>query len=1644
MLYLFNQDDKFINILSKETGLVDMWFKDYQNHLINEPFVFNVKQNSPLIKHIVDENQVAFYDRDNNLRLMRIKALREVTTSNGGFVNYNMQATCEPSFLELYDHFIEDKRYVNKTAQNALDGALQGSRYVGEVTVELGLATDNFYWIDGIGAVFKILVTWGGALKDTITLNDENEIIERKLWIVQRLGADNGLIVEPDFNAEQIERRTLSYVETALWGQGASLETDNGGYTRYITFEDVVWSKSKGDPTDKPKGQKWVGDPQALSQYGYLHNGERKHRFGHFNNQEYETPEELLWATWNELQERKLKEIIHEATINAGDKKVSLGDTVTILDRNYNKPIELQSQITGLEYDPLYPDEDVKIIIGKYIDMNEDPLQKEVDDLKTEVTKPRPTKPITDESFPDIVPGIPVNIVVEGGIEVIQLYWEYDSEVYISHYEVYGSQVADFVPDSQHLLWRGRVSTFTHAVGTDQTWYYYLRAVNTRGTTSSFSQRVSGSTNRVLSEDILFGELIADHFKDGLDIAGKLSQNTIDRINAGPMEAIQYTQKQIEDTERTILEELNSRTGNISNAIADLNTIADGLKNRADATDILLNEHGGKFTSIEQEVNEIEGKMKTTITSVERIDGTVSSHSNTLIAHAELLAAKLSSLEYETDRDGIINRIASNELDIQATAKGLDLRVTKEEYEGLINRKNILPYMELGGLAWTTGAEYTGGTDRIRSPFFKVESSTTYAFSIDGSPYVTSWFEYDENKNFISVQQSSRSTFTTGNSTKFLRVVRQSDTNSNQKFQIEKGSKATNYVPYLSDELEISNRISKTELTLDIHAEGIAAKAEKTDVYTRKQMDDSLGKKLETTVYSKKMGELDLSITGITGRVENTESTVDGINGQLLATKNQLSELNIAVEGIGLSVSDITKDLGETRKQVAAIDLKADKIISTVEDIQIGGVNMIINSNFANDLYGWKLQYGSTATKVSGGAWSIRNTADKYLGIRTPTFSVEEGKTYTVTIEATGLGNTRSLDYVYIMYNTTGISNRGLGTFNLDPQAGKYKRVSATFTATYTTDNADILIARSPITNIPPDYIVNIGIMNVKVEEGNQSTGWSPAPEDINARMTKAESSIEQTARNILLKVDKDGVIASINLSSEGVRINGNKHHITGQTLIDDAVIGTLALANGSVTNLKIGTGAVDTLQVKDGAIARAKIGLLAVDDARIANISVSKLLAGEIDTSKIKIRGGSSIDYTLIDGSYFESRGRFARIWRGASATHDIKLRFENGYLRARNDTLNRSVYFSDYGISTQLSGDNASGTLEFFSKINSSAGRGVTLTSEGVTTIEANGGAIHLDALTTINAKAPIYVPSIVSSTTNGYYGMDGELRLVNKGYADGSSGNPIYRDLRAQFIWAEAISTNAGTNLYLGADSEVRVTSRSGNNGGNPIYRDLRAANLYGSAFVTTSVHAYVGTDDELRVVNKGLSNIYRNVRASKYLSETGTFESSGTNAILYNNNSSGRIFLQTHTDVRATKPNSPSSFVDVVGASFVNNSVAESKQDIEKWEERALDIVEGGTIHKYRLRTEIADGIDRVRYGMVIGVGYNTPNQIINNSGIDQYVMASINWKATQELHSKVNAVEDEVNWLKMDNQYLRQTVEKQNKRIKHLENLLEVA
>ncbi|MDD3692593.1 MAG: hypothetical protein PHX02_01635 [Oscillospiraceae bacterium] len=105
----------------------------------------------------------------------------------------------------------------------------------------------------------------------------------------------------------------------------------------------------------------------------------------------------------------------------------------------------------------------------------------------------------------------------------------------------------------------------------------------------------------------------------------------------------------------------------------------------------------------------------------------------------------------------------------------------------------------------------------------------------------------------------------------------------------------------------------------------------------------------------------------------------------------------------------------------------------------------------------------------------------------------------------------------------------------------------------------------------------------IKLEKGNVSSDWSPAPEDIEQHFEIVESSILQNANDITLKVSKNDLINQINLSTEGIKIQGNRVDILGNTVFS------------SLIDTEGGQTVIDGAKIKTGSIAADDIttGLL-------------------------------------------------------------------------------------------------------------------------------------------------------------------------------------------------------------------------------------------------------------------------------------------------------------------------------------------------------------------------------------------------------------------------------------------------------------------
>lgn len=329
MIYLFNQTEELIDVIDEES-LAEFTHTIELNQFDRSSFEVPVDYKPNIIK---EAQFFGFQSRDRAFCLFRISEK-----------SYDIGLTIQGidrAESDLHSFIIEDKR-PGGTASDVLREILDGTGYqLGNVDGLTRTGRLSFYYISVRQALVKIIESYACEFKIRYTFV-ENKIIGRYIDLNQRFGRVTGHQFEYGSNIlNVIFEESSDDVVTALIGRGKGEEkTDEsgeatGGYGRRIQFKDVSWSVSKGDPVDKPAGQNYVTNELARDVYGLHQNGEIKHRFGVYTNEDIEDPVELLKATYNELQRLSVPIVTFKANLldlaNAIEQDIWIGDSVGIV-----------------------------------------------------------------------------------------------------------------------------------------------------------------------------------------------------------------------------------------------------------------------------------------------------------------------------------------------------------------------------------------------------------------------------------------------------------------------------------------------------------------------------------------------------------------------------------------------------------------------------------------------------------------------------------------------------------------------------------------------------------------------------------------------------------------------------------------------------------------------------------------------------------------------------------------------------------------------------------------------------------------------------------------------------------------------------------------------------------------------------------------------------------------------------------------------------------------------------------------------------------------------------------------------------------------------------------------------------------------
>ena len=251
--------------------------------------------------------------------------------------------------------YIKDMRPQNRTAKEMLQQILSATRFSVGYVADTGTQSTNFYYttvlasLQSVVNLFDLEVTF-----DVVFDPIDNQVKKRMVNLYQQQGARTGRRFEyGDKLLSVTQEQSSDELVTALVGRGSSVQVSEGtdgspdGYSRKITFADVVWKKSAGNPLDKPAGQEYLEDPAATAVYGF---SDGKPRIGFVEFDKIDDKNLLIKATYDKLQELKRPKVSFKASVTDVGS-LALGDTVAII--RHDLKIEYLTRVYKVTHDLL-------------------------------------------------------------------------------------------------------------------------------------------------------------------------------------------------------------------------------------------------------------------------------------------------------------------------------------------------------------------------------------------------------------------------------------------------------------------------------------------------------------------------------------------------------------------------------------------------------------------------------------------------------------------------------------------------------------------------------------------------------------------------------------------------------------------------------------------------------------------------------------------------------------------------------------------------------------------------------------------------------------------------------------------------------------------------------------------------------------------------------------------------------------------------------------------------------------------------------------------------------------------------------------------------------------------------------------------
>lgn len=679
MIYLFDKDEKLIKIIRKpaiKTALqkFSLTTENYvSDRLTVEMKALNDDELAKLeymaIQSIDDTHKFHyFYIAQGNTK-------GDITTLIG------VQSGIE----ELRKTVVYDKRPTDQRARPVIEWLLTGTNWSPRFIAETNPKSTNFYYISTFDALKKVCKVWGLEMQFFVEMNG-SQIGARYIDFKRKIGEAVGKRVVYGHNAleilQEVEKTNLY---TALVGRGkgeqVSSAEDTGkdadGYGRKINFEEIVWSKAKGDPLDKPLGQKYLENPEMTAKYGIKQpDGKMRPKIGFVEFSEEEDKNELIKQTYEALIEAARPKLTLKTT-TVYLKGARIGDTIRVV--RHDRHLDYDTRIFEITFNRLN-NESSDVKFGDRV--------SESNDAKVQNTVNKALDEFKAGEFTEFVKKLPEFIPSANGFNHN---WYTSTDPTESHPGQVLINDSWYKPDPEH---EGHTIMYRW---TGEMWQEVLRTWDGTGLQDKikkeFEKVAANMAKQQSDHDRVVAEITAKatNAETLASSAKSTAEDAFNRLNDVKSEAIEEaryldtveraeTEKKIAASKKDALSEAVKL---VDNAKSTLNTDLSETEKRVEALKgsigTLSNDTSVQFAKINNALISVASKQ-----DVDKVSQRVSNAETVLTQQAGQISAKAS----KEDVNAVSGRLNKAESSLTVQAGQISQKANKQDVDTLTGRVN--------------------------------------------------------------------------------------------------------------------------------------------------------------------------------------------------------------------------------------------------------------------------------------------------------------------------------------------------------------------------------------------------------------------------------------------------------------------------------------------------------------------------------------------------------------------------------------------------------------------------------------------------------------------------------------------------------------------------------------------------------------------------------------------------------------------------------------------------------------------------------------------------------------------------------------------------------------------------------------------